>query len=206
MDVEKQLTFAFAAALTKTAKAAQSAVLSEIGKDFKIRNRWTEPGNMFGIKVLPATRGDLTAAIVTRADWLVLHEEGGTKVSVAGDKPKQKAFLSDLGNKHLLGGRHYVAIATSNVRTFDQALPARLKPGRLKKPFVLKMKSGRFGIFIRVGATKKKSGTLKLMYVLVESARIKKASTVVAPTVKTIERDFSNIFFQELKNAIATAK
>lgn len=209
INLEKQFRFAIASALTKTAKSAQGAAIGEIKSTFTVRNNWlTSP---IGPKILPATKTDLSAAVVLKTDILNLHEDGGIK----------------------LPSGTFIAIPTSNVRRRKNSIVATSdRPRNLSgKAFVLPLKSGgrggggkgKLGIFVRVNgrvrnkydrptSRKRKvqytyqKSALKLMYILVPHAKIEERPTVTTAAMKTFEKQFSNTLFQELKNALATAR
>lgn len=52
-----------------------------IKSEFTTRGRWMEPSSPFGIRITPAKRDakEIEATVQTAADWLLLHETGGTK-------------------------------------------------------------------------------------------------------------------------------
>lgn len=184
-DTAKQVTFALASALTAVAREAQAASVSDIERTFTVRNNWDKPSNAMGVKVLPASKTDLSAAVVTRADWLTLHEEGGTK------RPD---------------GRN-IAIPSENVRRTKRDLVQRSqrpKALRGKRDVVLPLKSGGEGLFQRRG--KGKRSRLVFLYRLKPSARIRKQSTLVEPTVRVFGKRFDEIFFSKLKEAFRTAR
>jgi hypothetical protein len=184
-DVAKQFTFALAAALTATAKEAQSVVIADIEGTFTVRTNWDRPSNAMGIKVLPATKDDLSAALVTRADWLQLHESGGDKIP-AGE---------------------FIAVPTSNVRRTKRDIirkSQRPRALRADRTVVLPLKNGEKMIFQRVG--KGKNSKLVAMYRLIPRANIKEQSTFLAPAVQVYEKRFAIILEEKLKLAIATAR
>lgn len=180
-DLEKQFTFALASALTATAKAAQEAVVKDIKDTFTVRNTWVDPSNAMGIKVLSARKDDLSAAVVTRADWLGLHEEGGEK--------------TPSGN--------FLAVPTKWVRrTKRDIIQGSQRPRNLKagKTVVLPLKSGGKMIFER------RNRRLVPLFRLIRRAHIEEQSTVMEPTLKTFEQRFDAIFYQKLAQALATAR
>lgn len=180
-NLEKQFTFALASALTATAKAAQKEVLADIESTFTVRTNWDKPSNAMGIKVLPAAKTDLSAAVVTRADWLNLHEEGGDK--------------TPSGN--------YIAVPTQNVRRTKRDIIRRTqRPKNLRtaKTVVLDLKSGGRMIFER------RAKRLVPLYRLIRRAKIKEESTVIEPTLETFEKRFDGLFYQALAKALATAR
>jgi len=183
IDLNKQFRFALAKSLTLTAKEAQKEVLGELRETFTIRTNWLQPSNAMGIKVLPADRNDLSAAVVTRAGWLGLHEVGGIK----------------------LPSGTFIAVPTKNVkRTKRDIIQRRSRPRQLTKTFIGTGKSGRKIIYQKTG--KGERAKVRAMYILIEAAQIEKEPTVTTPTVKVFQDRFSTILFSELKSALATAK
>lgn len=184
-NLAKQATFALAQTLTQTAKAVQAGVVSSVRENFTVRNNWVEPSNAMGVKVLPASKADLSAAVVTRADWLTLHEEGGEKV------PR---------------GEH-LAIPSANVRRTKRDVVQRSqRPGALrgKRDVVLPLKKGGFGLFQRRGRGKKKP--LVFLYRLTKRAKIRKQPTFSKPAEREFERNFNRLFEKNFREAIRTAK
>ncbi|HEX3560375.1 MAG TPA: hypothetical protein VHU19_14300 [Pyrinomonadaceae bacterium] len=183
-DLSRQVTFALAATLTTVAKEAQAASIKEIERDFTVRNNWDQPGNAMGIKALPATKDDLSAAVATKADWLIPHEEGTDKTPLR------------------IGGQ--LAIPTTAVRrTKRDIIRKNQRPRALSRAFLLKTKNGPV---IAQWQGRGKNRKLVVLYHLKPRAKIRKQSTVVTPTVKVFEKRFDAIFFDQLKKAVATAR
>ncbi|HWQ34874.1 MAG TPA: hypothetical protein VNQ79_18670 [Blastocatellia bacterium] len=184
-DLEKQLRFALASALTLTAKEAQAAVIADIERTFTVRNGWDKPSNAMGIRVLPAAKDDLTAAVATRADWLSLHETGGEKT------PQ---------------GEH-LAVPTANVRRSKrEIILASQRPRALegRSTVVLPLRRGGQMIFQRKGKGKK--SRLVPLYRLIPRAHIRQQSTFTAPVAQVVEKRFSDLLFQQLVKAVRTAR
>jgi hypothetical protein len=180
-NVAKHVTFALAATLTTVAKEAQAGSIAAIEETFTVRNTWNKPSNAMGIKVLPASKDDLTAAVATRADWL--HEETRPKIP--------------FGN--------YIAIPTKNVRRSKRDIIQKgQRPKRLRRAFVLKTKHGTAMLFQRRGRGKR--GELVAMYTLIPRALIREQSTLVEPTVEVFEKRFDPLCEQQLRKALATAR
>ncbi|HEY0098648.1 MAG TPA: hypothetical protein VGB76_06805 [Pyrinomonadaceae bacterium] len=184
-NLVKQVTFALAQTLTGMVKEAQGEVISDIENTFTVRNNWDKPSNAMGIKALPATKQDLSAALVTRADWLIPHEEGEDKV------PEGKAL----------------AVPSKNVRRTKRDIiqrSQRPKALRGKRDVVLPLKGGGQGLFQRKG--RGTNSKLVFLYALAKRARIRKQPTVVEPTVKVVEKKFDKLFYANLKKALRTAR
>ena len=185
INVVKQVTYALAQTLTGDVKEAQGAAISNIDRTFTVRNNWNQPSNAMGVKALPATKSDLSAALVTRADWLIGHEDGEDKV------PE--------GNALAVPGR--------NVRRTKRDIiqrSQRPKALRGKRDVVLALKGGGMGLFQRKG--RKANSKLVFMYTLAKRARLRRQPTVVEPTVKVFERKFDKLFFDNLRKALRSAK
>lgn len=185
-NLEKQFTFALASALTATAKAAQAAAIADVRTTFTVRTNWLEPSNAMGVKILPAKKDDLSAAVVTRAGWLNKHEDGEDKTPTKGKDialPTPAAWP----NRRIL-------------------LPVENKPKRIRKrqKFVRQLKDGRKALFARVGESA--HARLKLLYIFTKKAQIKQQSTIVEPTLATFEKRFDELFYQKLAQALATAR
>ena len=184
IDTAKQVRFALATTLTSLAKEAQHASVSETERAFTVRNNWLQPSNAMGIKVLPASKEDLSAAVATRADWLVPFQEGGTKTPKGAN----------------------LAIPTKNVRrTKRDVIRKTQRPNALrgKRTFLLPTKNG-LVLFQRKGRGKR--STITALYRLKPSARIQKRSTVVEPTLRVFGRRFDGVFEGQLRKAFATAR
>lgn len=182
--MSKQLPFGIARGLTKTVKGAQSEILSTVPREFTVRGNWLKPSNKFGIKIKPATKRDLTAEVGTNADWLKLHESGGTK------KPS--------GSN--------IAIPTVNVkRTKRDIIRRAQRPNALrgKRDVVLKTKKGAV-LFQR--KFKGKRSKLVPLYNLESRARIRQNSTVKKPGLKFIRRHLVRNISESLNDAMKNAK
>lgn len=181
LDVGKQVTFALAASLTAVAKEGQGEVIKDLQGTFTLRGQWFKPSNRFGIRVTPARKTQLWSEVKTAADWLALHETGGTKTP---------------------DGRH-VAIPTSLVRRTKRQVIARAqRPRNLKRAFVVQGQSGP----VLVQRKTKKAYPIVPLYGLERSAKVRKQSTVFEPTFLVVNRRFGEIFYRQLKRALETAK
>lgn len=178
-NLDKQIIFAAAQSLTEVAKESQTAVIADIEQTFTTRGKWYLPSNKFGIRVKAAKKNDLTSEVKTAADWLALHETGGTKTPQG---------------KHL-------AVPTDNVRrTKRQIITRSQRPKNLKRSFVIQTASGPV-LFQRRGKKK-----IVAVYDLEPKVKIKKESTVIEPTRRTVQQRFDAIFEKNLAKAVQTAK
>lgn len=179
LNLDRQIVFAAAVALTTTAKQAQESSINAVRSTFTTRGNWFLPGNKFGVRVTPARKENLSASVHTEADWLALHEKSGTKT------PKGRSL----------------AVPTENVRRTKRQLITRAqRPKNLKRAFVIKTRSG------PVLFQRKNKRLIVALYNLEPKGRIRKASTVVEPTVKVAARRFGSNFGIALKKALETTR
>jgi len=193
LDMSKQVVFALASALTLTAKQAQTDTKKAIESAFTVRTPWYKESNIFGIRVKPATKTNLTAVVGTAADWLekFTREPAG---SVVLKLPRQ--------------GGEYLAIPTSNVRrTKRDLIRAAQRPGKLrgKRDFVLPLRSGR-GLVLLQRQGRGRQGRNVVLYILVRRARIKEKDVLWGPARRAFEKTFDKIFTAQLERALATAR
>ncbi len=200
--IDKNLRFGIAKGLTKTAKEGQSAVLGALPGTFTLRGNWTKPSNKFGIRIRPAKPADLSAEVKTAADWLEIHEKGGTKKARSGR----------------------LAIPTENVRRNKRDIITRSnRPAALrgKKTFVLKTSRGdvlyqrrktgiRYQGPLRSGGVtrrlKKTGSELVALYNFEPSVRIRKRSTFYEPIGKVVQRRGRRNIEEGMRSAIATMR
>jgi hypothetical protein len=184
LSIGNQVEFAAARSLTEVAKQGQESSIRAIQATFQTRARWFLPSNRFGVRVKAARKGDLEATVGTAADWLVPHETGGTKHARAGDLAIP-----------------IVGTGTARPR-FSSKVRRELKPRALgDKAFIIQTKSGPV-LFFRRG----KKQRLTALYNLERSAKIRRQSVIIEPTVKVVRRRFDSIFEKNLRDAFASAK
>lgn len=180
----RQLPFATAVALTKTAQEGQKEVVDTLDDKFTIRTGWAKPSNKFGIKIKAAKKTNLVAEAGTDADWLEKFETGKDKL------PR--------GNN--------LAIPTANVRRTKKDLIRRAqRPNALrsKRTFVLKTKSGNV-LFQR--KFKGKRSQIVALYNLEKRARIRRNSPVYQPVKNIVARNLGRNFTRAFADALRTAK
>lgn len=179
----KQLRYATAVTLSRSAEHAQESILSRTRDVFTIRKNWLTPGYMFGINRKMARADDLNAEVYTRAPWMLFQEEGGIKL------PKKE----------------YLAVPQEGVRrTKKDLIPASEKPRALKRSFIIwKTKSGPM-LFKRVG--RGKASTIKPMYAFERSAKVAPRWQFVLTGIATVKKVYGKIFASALKDALETAK
>lgn len=182
-NLPKQIRYATAVALTRSAEHAQQSILSRTHDIFTIRKNWLTPGNMFGINRKAARADDLTAEVYTRAPWMSLQESGGLKI------PAKK----------------WLAIPQEGVRrTKKDLIPSGEKPKALKRSFVIwNTKSGPM-LFKRTG--RGKNSTIKAMYAFEKNAKIDPRWQFVRTGIDTVKKVYAKIFAASIKDALETAK
>jgi hypothetical protein len=183
LTLDSQLLYAAAVALTKTAKQSQSEVIKAIRSTFTTRGNWYLPGSKFGVRITPATKARLESTLKTAADWLIPHETGEDKTARGGG----------LLAVPIVGPGRPRPTRASKVR-------ADLKPSALgRRGVVLETRNGPV-LFYR------QDRRLVAFYGLERRARIRKRSTVVEPTVRTVAKQFGPNFAEAVAEALRTAK
>jgi hypothetical protein len=183
LSLDRQIVFAAARALTMTGQDAQQASIEAIKSTFTVRGTWYLPSNRFGIRLDPATVDRLEAVLSTMADWLIPHETGQDKVAEDGSLLAIPFVGSGLPRT-----------------TFSAKVDPTMKPRALgNQAVVLQTRSGPV-LFYREGKG------LVGFYNLKRRAHIRKQSTVVEPTVRTVEKRFGINFAEALASALKTAK
>jgi hypothetical protein len=181
-EIAKQLDFGTALGLTNTAKQGQEAVVKALGDTFTLRGGWYLQSNKYGIRIVPARKDKLESHITTAADWLELHEDGGTKTAEHGR----------------------LAIPTDNVRRNKRlVIPRGQRPAALrgKRTFVLQTKHGAV-LFQRKG--KGKRSKIVALYNLEPKAQIKKQSTFYEPIENVVDKNLAENILAGIEKAFAT--
>jgi hypothetical protein len=183
LSLDRQLVYAAARALTKTAQDSQAASIVAIRRTFTTRGTWYLPSGRFGVRITPATRERLEAAVKTAADWLIPHETGEDKVARGGGM--LAIPVVGPGRPRLSRG--------AKVR-------ANLKPRALGgRGVVLETRRGPV-LFAR------QDRRLVAFYGLERRARIRKRSTVIGPTIQTVAGNFGDNLATAIAEALRTAK
>jgi hypothetical protein len=183
LSLDRQLTYAAARALTKTAQDSQAASIAAIRRTFTTRGTWYLPSGRFGIRITPATRERLEAAVKTAADWLIPHETGEDKVATGG------------------GLLAIPIVGPGRPRPSQGAKVRReLKPRALgRRGVVIETRRGPV-LFAR------QDRRLVAFYGLERRARIRKRSTVIEPTIQTVAKNFGDNLATAIAEALRTAK
>ncbi len=177
-----QIPFATALALTWTANDARDDVRRGLPDRFEIRSNWLERG----IQTKPASKRNLQATVLSRDEFMVRQEYGGTK------SPRKK----------------FTALPRQ-IRSNPKQLITRAKrPGRiLKKANVfiadLPGRTDIAGIFQKIG----RKGMRRLLYVLDPRPMDVKPRFGFSKTVDgTVAKRFGKNFGKALARAISSAK
>lgn len=183
-NVQKQVAFAASKAINRTAIEVQNhEVQKELPGSLKIRSPWLKPRTKFGVNIRFASKARLFASVGSQAPWLALVEKGGTKL------PPRKALPIPTDN-----------IDTSRRRKRGEKPKALLAT---KRAFVLKLKKGGGGIFMRMGPGKNQ---LKALYIFKDQAKVDDILNFFEAGRDVVNRRYISIFSDELTRAIATAK
>lgn len=184
--IRSNLTFGIARGLTTAAKAGQAESIRAIQSQFTTRGSWFQPSNRFGIKVRPARKDNLTAEISTKADWLAIHETGGTKT------PR--------GNN--------IAIPTDQVRRNKRNIITKgnRPKGFGSKAFVINTKRGRV-LVQRVrgyqnNSTDPRWKNIRFLYWFEPSAKIRKQPTFYEPIMKFLQQQANRIVANSIRDAM----
>ena len=174
----RQVPFALANALTWTAQDGQSAVMEQIQKVFETRVKWWAKNQPTGIKITPAKKDRLTAAVHTNAYFAKLQEDGGIKSPFKAGK---------------------LQVPT------DRVPKSRRKAGGVK--IILSQKttfSTKRGVFRKVGG--KKSRRVELLFWKTKTALIKPRFGFRSTVYNTALKVFPDKFSRSLANALKTAR
>jgi hypothetical protein len=189
---EKQVRFAIASSLTRTAKEIQTADRKALHGAFTIRSRWDEVGPL-AIKVQPAKKdtNPITAWVGTGADFIEKFVEAPEGSMVV--KLPQGEFL---------------AIPTGNVRrTKRDIIRAAQRPRNLrgKRDIVLPMRNGRGMVLLQEQGRGRNTKRVAL-YFLVRQARIKERDVLFGPAEKVFIARYPGNLVQDLEKAFKTAR
>ncbi len=148
-SLHQQLNYGASVGLNNLATHMRDSELAGAKNSLTLRGRWYEPRSRFGFNVKFAKKNDLNSYVYTRADWLVLHAEGGTKTA-----------------------RGRIAIPTAEVKRSKRDIITRAnRPRNVKGSFLIHTSKGDA---IAVLKGKGKRSRLVILYWLEKQAKIKK--------------------------------
>ena len=182
-EVKKQLPFATALALTRTAKEVQREEIAHIRRAFTVRGTWLREGGKFGVGITPASKQDLVALVESRAPWLEEHEEGTTRTPA---------------------GSHFAIPQADIRRTKTQIIAKSQRPTALKRAFKTQTKKGIPLLLQRVGRGKR--SILRVMYQLTGKAKIEPRLRFIETGRAVVNRVWKQNFSEALDHAIRTAR
>ncbi|MBF0142870.1 MAG: hypothetical protein HQL59_05360 [Magnetococcales bacterium] len=183
-DLEKQLRFAAAQALTRTAQDAQEEVKRQLPERFTIRTGWLAKG----VRIRPANRNNLKASVLVKDAFMALQETGGDKISSFGDA---------LG---VPVGARPTPTAVTRPSKFPGALLT--KKGFFIAPIAHGSKT--MGVWKRTG--KGRGERLTLMYVFEQKVRLKPRFGFRETVRKVAVERFPHRFAEALRQALASAR
>lgn len=182
-NLEKQIPFATALALTRMAKEIQREEIAHIRSAFNIRGSWLREGGKFGVGIVPASKEKLVAVVESRAPWLEAHEEGATRT------PE---------------GAHFAIPQKDIRRTKTQVIARSQRPKALKRAFKIETKRGIPLLLQRVGRAKR--SILRVMYQLTGRAKIDPRLQFFETGRVVVDKVWRRIFSEALDRAIRTAR
>lgn len=183
---ERQVPFAEALALTRTAQDAQAGVRDSLARRFTLRNNWVRSG----IRITAARKNNPIATVGSIEPFMRRQEDGGTKtarsharVAVPADAKRGKTGIIPKGQRPaaLMGRPRVLSWQGSN----------------------LWPRSGGFSILQRVG---KARYPLKRLYWLQRAVRVLPRFGFKATTLQIIARRIAPNFVAALDEARATGK
>lgn len=182
----KQVPFATALALTRTAQDVQAEVRRQLPRRFTIRNNWVSQG----IRITKATKQDLTATVYSKDKFMKLQETGGVKTS----KGTAQGIPVD--------------VKASARGIVPRGLWPRALLGR---PDVFRaVIHGVDGLWQRLKVSRRKRGrgarSLKLLYVLKPFVPIRPRFGFVDTARETVAKVWANRFREAFAQAMRTAR
>jgi hypothetical protein len=198
----KQARYAASRALNDSAFAARSALVTQLGRSFTIRNKYTERG----FRIVKASRDKLEAVVGTSREYLVDQVEGGTRRRKAipsrhlRKTPTQivrrsrwpKQLLAQASTPQKGGKRYLILPEGSNKRG---SLPSFLR--RITK-------GNRRAVLQRVG--KGKNERLRLLWSLPKTTRVRARYPFEETAQNAHKVTFPVSFPVRLREALATTK
>lgn len=174
---ERQMPFAIALALTRTAQDAQQEVKGQLPSRFALRNGWTARN----IRIQAASKSGLEATI-TAPDYMAKQETGETEHAKR---------------------RYLVAPAPA---IGNRIAPAGMRPSavlRQPRTFIMEMKSGKVGIVQRKG---RRPLPVRILWWLTPTQRNTERFEFGDTSAQVVERRFAIRFQEAFARAVATAR
>lgn len=197
----KQIKFAAAVALTKTAKQIQNSVQQSMPQKFTLRRQWI----VKGIRITPAKKTDLTAYVYSKDAFMERQEEGGIKMGTPGGGDFSSSSLPQTGGRRVRPAMGRVAVPTEKVRRTKSEIirKSELPAGLGTKAFVIDAGNG-LSLLARRFAKGKRAG-MQVLYLLKRSTKVKPRLGLKEIAQKVVTRRFADVFSEAMQNAINTA-
>jgi hypothetical protein len=172
----RQVPFALARALTRTAQDAQGDVRSDLPRRFTIRNTWVSRG----IRITPATKAKPEAIVGSLEPFMARQETGGPKRARSA---------------------HHVAVPVKAKRNKRDIIPKGQRPAALKgKPGIFKIVTASgAGIMRREG---KQRYPLQILYWLKSDVTVRPRFGFQETTADTVRKRFGLNFVASLSDAM----
>lgn len=198
---QKQVRYAAAVALTRTAQDLQREIQADMPGNFTIRRDWV----IKGIRIKTARRDFLQSEVYSRDPFMAIQETGGTKTAIG---------------KRVFDYKGYLAIPLDARRGKTDIVQKQDWPQNLVNPFILTARDGRTYLAVHSvnvgkngprnvatlrGKQKRETGT-RLMYTLVKSEQLKARLGMRRIAMRVIEPRWGINFNAALSMAFATAK
>jgi hypothetical protein len=198
VSMQRQIPFAAALALTRTAQDIQRGVRAGMPGNFTLRRQWV----VQGIRIKMARKDFLQSEVYSRDPFMAIQESGGTKTSI-------RKRVWDYGE--------YLAIPLDARRSKADIVKKADWPQNLIKPFVLTANDGRK--YLAVHATTNKSGPVpvskargkarrasgnRLMYILVKRYELRERLGMGKLARETAAPSFQRHMRQALLDAIGS--
>ena len=172
----KQIPFALALSLTRTAQLAQQNVRKQITETFTLRRK--SRGFLNAIRIKAATKKNLTAEVYTTARFASLQQLGGLKQSHHGQ----------------LAIPVYADISQVKRRTAKTSPAGVLANGG----FITRLQSGQ-----QVIAKRDKTRGFQILYALKQKAAVPKRLQMIEATQQTVAARFAMVFNRTLQDVLA---
>lgn len=196
----KQLPFASALAITRTAQDAQTKVQRNLPRRFVIRNKWVSGG----IRIKPGIKTSARRSVIvySRDDYMVLQEEGGVKT------PTGKMLAVPAGG--------VPRTARGIIRKRDRPRNVLERYGVFIAPLTAGAGKDKAGVFKREARRRKRKRKysrpakarppIRLLYVLIPKARVKARFGMRELVRSAVTRNWPRRFKEALAHARATAR
>lgn len=177
--VAREIPFAIAVALTRTARDARQRLVAELPQHFQIRTPYTEKR----LRFKAATKRDLVAEVGHLADYMRLQAEGGRKL------PRKRA----------------VGVPTAKLRQQSPSgtTTRNLWPSRLTRQgaFTLPTRSGAMALYRRL-----QDGSLERLYVLARAVDVRPGWPFAATVEDVVRERWPTNFQQAMRQGVSRAR